>query len=588
MQSPINRNGAKTNRSHPAKAIITAACSCILALAGSSASVHAASYTWASQSDWSTWSLSGTSAGNSTGVSLNITGHTDSLVSKNAVLPDPSFIASSAFDTANGKAYIFGGIDKTAGPSTAILEYSPLTDTIITKSAVFPTAVFLEGSAYDPADGKIYIFGGQGSAIYAYDPSTDTLATKSSTVPAGGWTSAVFNNSMGVAYLFSSGHIYAYTPATDTIVQKGPALPAASGTYYSVAMNPATSKAYVFGGTSGGTLTNEILAYDPSTDTLSTENAVLPIGLVCTVAIYDNATGKIEIFGGKNPPVSQIYSYDPTADTLQVQPSALPSARSNIAVAHDPGTNLTYLFGGSETDAPSGNVGQILAYNGHVPTYPLTGTASTTFDPVPGQQQTWNGSALTDTLNGGSVADTYSLDGTAYGPFSGVQGKSSEKLYVRLALATPNSAQTPVVSSLNVSYTATPAPLTLGSVNGSALATGSAAAIVSATSRPSFSGTAPAGSAVTVTVHSDPVTCTATADANGNWGCAVSRDLPSGAHTVYVTAVTPAGAQLALASFPLSVASQLAGTGSDTSVPTVLGLLAAFGASLALFRLRRR
>lgn len=56
---------------------------------------------------------------------------------------------------------------------------------------------------------------------------------------------------------------------------------------------------------------------------------------------------------------------------------------------------------------------------------------------------------------------------------------------------------------------------------------------------PTFSGVATPGAAVKVTVHSDPVICTTTADSNGNWSCTLSAALPSGEHTVYVQVTNP-------------------------------------------------
>jgi len=53
--------------------------------------------------------------------------------------------------------------------------------------------------------------------------------------------------------------------------------------------------------------------------------------------------------------------------------------------------------------------------------------------------------------------------------------------------------------------------------------------------RPTFSGTALAGSTVTVTVYSDPIACTTTTDSNGNWSCTLPSDLEPGEHMVYVT-----------------------------------------------------
>ncbi|HEY1085312.1 MAG TPA: leucine-rich repeat protein [Candidatus Saccharimonadales bacterium] len=58
-------------------------------------------------------------------------------------------------------------------------------------------------------------------------------------------------------------------------------------------------------------------------------------------------------------------------------------------------------------------------------------------------------------------------------------------------------------------------------------------------SLPTFSGVATPGATVVVTVHSDPVTCTTTADANGKWSCTLSEDLPAGKHTVYVEITNP-------------------------------------------------
>jgi len=58
---------------------------------------------------------------------------------------------------------------------------------------------------------------------------------------------------------------------------------------------------------------------------------------------------------------------------------------------------------------------------------------------------------------------------------------------------------------------------------------------------PTFSGYAPAGSKVVITVHSDPVTCETIADANGRWTCTLDQELPNGNHTVAIAVVDPQG-----------------------------------------------
>ena len=78
--------------------------------------------------------------------------------------------------------------------------------------------------------------------------------------------------------------------------------------------------------------------------------------------------------------------------------------------------------------------------------------------------------------------------------------------------------------------------------------------------RPTFSGTAAPGSTVTVTVRSDPIVCTTTADAQGNWSCTLPSDIPPGDHTVTIALVTPDGATTNLGPYAVRVA----GNGSNS------------------------
>lgn len=53
---------------------------------------------------------------------------------------------------------------------------------------------------------------------------------------------------------------------------------------------------------------------------------------------------------------------------------------------------------------------------------------------------------------------------------------------------------------------------------------------------PVIQGKAPPGSTITVTIYSEPVTCIAVADANGNWSCSPDTPLEPGPHNVVVSA----------------------------------------------------
>ncbi len=82
---------------------------------------------------------------------------------------------------------------------------------------------------------------------------------------------------------------------------------------------------------------------------------------------------------------------------------------------------------------------------------------------------------------------------------------------------------------------------------------------------PTFSGVANPGATVTVTVHSDPVTCTTTADANGNWSCTLPTSLPAGEHTVYVKVVNPDSSVENLGPYAVTVAAGAGGTVTNTT-----------------------
>lgn len=72
-------------------------------------------------------------------------------------------------------------------------------------------------------------------------------------------------------------------------------------------------------------------------------------------------------------------------------------------------------------------------------------------------------------------------------------------------------------------------------------------------SRPTFTGKAEPFSTVVVTVQSDPVTCTTTADVQGNWSCTLPSDLPPGQHTLTVVVTTPSNNVYTLGPYSLTV-----------------------------------
>ena len=72
---------------------------------------------------------------------------------------------------------------------------------------------------------------------------------------------------------------------------------------------------------------------------------------------------------------------------------------------------------------------------------------------------------------------------------------------------------------------------------------------------PTISGIAPPNSKVTVTFHSNVLTCITYADNNGFWSCTLDQPLEDGLHTISVSAVTPSGTVLYFASYHMRVSS---------------------------------
>jgi lysophospholipase L1-like esterase len=102
--------------------------------------------------------------------------------------------------------------------------------------------------------------------------------------------------------------------------------------------------------------------------------------------------------------------------------------------------------------------------------------------------------------------------------------------------------------------------------------------------RPTFSGIASPNSSVTVTIHSDPITCSTITDNDGNWSCTPSSDIPNGDHTVTIQSVGTDG-QYTLASFKLGINIGLAATGDDVMHASQILLLVLVCASFLLIML---
>ena len=116
--------------------------------------------------------------------------------------------------------------------------------------------------------------------------------------------------------------------------------------------------------------------------------------------------------------------------------------------------------------------------------------------------------------------------------------------------------------------------------------------------RPTFSGTTTPNSTISVTVHSDPVVCTATADSSGNWSCTLPHDLEPGTHTVLIQITKPDSSTETLGPYSVVVTEgqattitsndKLANTGQNTIAVALVVLATSTLAILKKFKRQKK
>ena len=232
-----------------------------------------------------------------------ITGYEAIINTLEATLPSgrDSTCAATAL---NGKIYVFGGYTSGSGDLDDILEFDPVTQSVRTLEATLPSGRRATSAATAP-NGKIYVFGGETSTstysddIVEFDPVTQSVRTLEAILP---------------------------------IVTYGPSR---YGTSAAAALN---GKIYVFGGgTSGSIYLNNIVEFDPVTQTARALEATLPSRRYDTSAATA-PNGKIYVFGGFTQPLGG--RGDWLNDIVEVDPSIVQYAYRRIITA-DASDNVT-------------------------------------------------------------------------------------------------------------------------------------------------------------------------------------------------------------------------------------------------------
>ncbi len=87
-----------------------------------------------------------------------------------------------------------------------------------------------------------------------------------------------------------------------------------------------------------------------------------------------------------------------------------------------------------------------------------------------------------------------------------------------------------------------------------------------------FSGTTSPNAHVTLTIQSDPITCTTQADDDGNWSCTFTDEVPVGHHTLTVSAYYPGSDTISTQQYILGIGRELEETGNPLIYPPLVGM----------------
>ena len=286
-------------------------------------------------------------------------------------LPDPRSGVSMVYDTAAGKAILFGGWD----PDTDFGDtwaYEPLANTWadLGPAGDLPAPRALHQMVYDSAGGEVLLFGGTSDAgryddTWAYDPVANTWTDLSG---AGGPQARsahcmVYDSDGGKAILFGGAgdagrydDTWAYDPAANSWTDLHPEGPVPTGrSGHSMAYDPISGQVILFGGYDG-TLVNDTWAYDPLANTWTDLD---PAGSVPSPRgnhrmVYDSASGRVILFGGYDGDAElyDSWAYDSAASTwTDLDPVGPPPAREEHAMVYDPAGGRVIIFGGFDHPA---------------------------------------------------------------------------------------------------------------------------------------------------------------------------------------------------------------------------------------------
>ena len=226
-----------------------------------------------------------------------------------------------------------------------------------------PTARAGAAMAFDPAINKMVLFGGAGPRLlcgcladtWTYDGTTWTRQFPAVGPSPRAGAAMAYDPALGKLVLFGGNNLQPDTWTYDgtTWAKQSPATSPPARVDASIAYDPALGKIVLFGGYSGSAgLQADTWTYDGATWTQQSPASSPPPRSHAAMA-FDPASGGLVLFGGFNghDGICEVTDYDDTwtydgVIWKQQSPTKRPSARADALLANDPATGQLVLFGG--------------------------------------------------------------------------------------------------------------------------------------------------------------------------------------------------------------------------------------------------
>jgi hypothetical protein len=264
-------------------------------------------------------------------------------------MPSDEYGGGSASD--GTYTYVFGGYSFNSGTVNTTYRYDPGSDTWTTLAPI-PLGGIMQSAVYDPANNKIYVFGGEdadtavnSNATYIYDIATDSWSTGANMPDVRSFMASGYDSGTGHIFLASGYNtgdvtsaqpdVWEYDPGADTFTSKAP-IPHPLGGAGSGIIN---GKLYVEGGRdANNVVVNDNQIYDIASNSWSTGTTTAANNVPGSAV----ANGMLWTFGGGNPFIP------PTGPLGNTATQALRPLTTGATRGYDPVTD-------SWTDGPNLN-----------------------------------------------------------------------------------------------------------------------------------------------------------------------------------------------------------------------------------------